>query len=347
MKKIAIIKLSAMGDIIHTMVVLQFIKKAYPDMHITWFVEQMFAKVLEHNPHIDVIIKLNLKSLKKDKKLLFSQIKYIKSFKKQNYDLVIDAQGLLKSAIVAKMVGKNVAGFCKNSTREALASLFYNHKISIAYEENIIDRNAYLFSKALGLNITKDDLLKKKPYLFYKDEDSSIYDFFTKDAKNIVLVLGASWASKIYPKEGFKEVIDGLDENFLLLWANENEREMALFLAQNTKAKMLPKMDLNTLKALISKADLLIGNDTGPTHMAWANNVSSITLFGNTPAYRNTYETAINKTLKSNSNVDALRLNRQDYSIKTIDKNDIINLSKKLLKNGFDDEIYLKKTTGV
>jgi ADP-heptose:LPS heptosyltransferase len=62
---------------------------------------------------------------------------------------------------------------------------------------------------------------------------------------------------------------------------------------------VLPKIDLNTLKALISRVDLVIGNDTGPTHMAWALNIPSITIFGNTPAYRNAYETKINKSIES------------------------------------------------
>ena len=79
MKKIAIIKLSAMGDIIHAMVALQYIKKHYPKLQIDWFVESAFAEVLKNNPSITNIIKLNLKSIKKDKKEIFNQINLIKS----------------------------------------------------------------------------------------------------------------------------------------------------------------------------------------------------------------------------------------------------------------------------
>ncbi len=66
--RIAIVKLSAMGDIIHAMVTLQFIKEKNPDIKIDWFVEKAFSKVLEHNPHIDNIYPLDLKSIKKNKK---------------------------------------------------------------------------------------------------------------------------------------------------------------------------------------------------------------------------------------------------------------------------------------
>lgn len=68
MQKIAIIKLSAMGDIIHSMVALQFIKRKYPNIQIDWFVEDSFSKILENNPDINNIIKLNLKSIKNSKK---------------------------------------------------------------------------------------------------------------------------------------------------------------------------------------------------------------------------------------------------------------------------------------
>ncbi len=118
MQKIAIIKLSAMGDIIHSMVVLEFIKKAYPNLLIDWFVEDAFSSVLENNPNINKIIKLNLKSIKKSKKNIFKQLSFVRSFKKEKYDLIIDAQGLIKSSLVARALGKNITGFCRKSTRE-------------------------------------------------------------------------------------------------------------------------------------------------------------------------------------------------------------------------------------
>jgi len=100
---------------------------------------------------------------------------------------------------------------------------------------------------------------------------------------------------------------------------------------QSDAIQVMPRLDLNSLKALISKADLLIGNDTGPTHMAWALNRPSITIFGPTPT-RMAYQTDINKVVKSASIVNSYKLNRQDYSIKDIDENEIIALAKTLLR---------------
>ncbi|MCT7909770.1 lipopolysaccharide heptosyltransferase I [Arcobacter lacus] len=331
MKRIAIIKLSAMGDIIHAMVALQYIKRQYPNLQIDWFVESAFAGVLENNPDINEIIKLDLKSIKKDKKEIINQIKLIKKYKKNSYDLVIDAQGLIKSAIVSFFLGKSRVGFSKNSTREKLASFFYTKKVDIAYDKNAIERNVKVLSQALNFEITKNDILNKKPFLFYKNENEVIYEYLSKDKKNVLFVIGASWPSKMYSKEKFAKIINNLDENCLITWGNEAEKDIADFIANISKAKVLPKLDLNSLKAIMSKVDLVIGNDTGPTHMAWALNIPSITLFGNTPGYRNTYITNTNKIIESKSIVNPFKLDRNDFSIKEIDENEIINTAKGLL----------------
>lgn len=328
--RIAIVKLSAMGDIIHAMVALEFIKKHNKNIQIDWFVEKAFSKVLQFNPDIDNIIEVNLKAIKKDKLSFFSQIKEISAYKKNSYDLVIDAQGLIKSAIVSKLIGKTVAGFSKESTREGFASFFYKDKIEIAYDKNTIDRNATVLSKSLNFSISKDDILNKKPFLFFKNEDKIIYDYLSKDKKNILFVIGSTWESRNYPKEKFSILADMLDENVLILWGSDEEKEKALWIENNSKAIFMPRVDLNSLKALIAKSDLLIGNDTGPTHMAWGLNVPSITIFGPTPVNR-VYETSINKVIKSSSKINHYKLNKNDFSICEIKEKDILKIAKDLL----------------
>lgn len=329
--RIAIVKLSAMGDIIHAMVALQYIKKNYPKLQIDWFVESSFSQVLKYNEDIDNIYEVNLKSIKKDKSKLFQQIKLINQFSKNKYDLVIDAQGLIKSAIVSKILGKNIAGFDKNSIREKLASIFYNIKINIPYESNTIDRNARILSEPLNFNITKEDILNKKAFLFYKNEEDFIYQFLRDDKKNILFVIGSTWESRNYPKEKFANIANELKENVIVIWGTEEEKEKADFISKSSEyVKVLPKCNLNSLKALISKCDLVIGNDTGPTHMAWALNIPSITIFGPTPTNR-IYETNINKFVKSSSKVNPLKLNKNDFSINEIKEEEIITIAKSLL----------------
>ena len=83
---------------------------------------------------------------------------------------------------------------------------------------------------------------------------------------------------------------------------------------------------------MISKASLVIGPDTGPTHIAWALNIASITLFGPTPGFRNTYKTNINRIIESKSNVNPYKIKKNDYSIKDIKVVDIVKISHTLLK---------------
>lgn len=324
--KIAIVKLSAMGDIIHAMVALQYIKKSNPSIEIDWIVEQSFASVLDGNPHINNILPIQLKEIKKDKMKIFQQIKLIRKYAQNNYDLVIDAQGLLKSAITAKLLGINRAGFSKDSIREGVASYFYDQKLVIAYDANTIDRNVTVISEPLGFEITPPMILDKDPFLFYKDEEPIIYDYLSSEKKNIIFVIGSTWESRNYPKEKFLEIIESLQENCLIAWGTADEKARAEWIeVHSVYAKCLPKINLNTLKAVIGKSDLLIGNDTGPTHMAWGLNIPSITIFGPTP---------INKVIKSNSEVNHYKLNKNDFSICEIDANKIMLMAKELLNNG-------------
>jgi len=329
--KIAIVKLSALGDIVHAMVVLQFIKKQYPTLQIDWIVETCFANLLAHNPDINTIYEVNLKALKTNKRQFFTELKKLKSYAQNEYDLVIDIQGLMKSAIVSKILGMNV-GFDRHSIREQIASFFYKTSFFVPYEKNVILRNIDLLSQALGLEITEEEILQKKPFLYFTKEDTKkVTHYFRKDMKNIVYILGSSWQSKVYPKEKFVELIQGLDGNHLLVWGNDEEANFATYIAQHTDAKIVSKMDLNVLKALLSKADLVIGADSGPTHFAWALNRPSITIFGPTPSYRNTLETKINKVIDCAKEIDPLKLNKNDFSIRKINPEVIIVMAKELL----------------
>ena len=324
--RICIVKLSAMGDIIHAMVALQFIKKALPTARIDWVVEEAFKGVLENNPDIDNVLCVNLKSLKKKKSALFLQYRLLKSYSKHNYDVIIDAQGLLKSALVAKIIGaKEIVGFDKASIREGIASLFYTKKVSIPYTANTIDRNVRVLCEPLGIEVGSQDIINKKPFLVSKHVVEALPEKF------LLLVIGSTWESRNYPKEKFVAVAEALGMKTLVVWGSEEEHRKALWMQeQSAFIEVLPKGSLDALKYVISHCALLIGNDTGPTHMAWALNVPSITLFGPTPINR-VYITPINKVVKSKSEVNPLKLNKQDFSIREIEAEEIVKVARKLL----------------
>lgn len=320
--KIAIIRLSALGDIVHTSIVLQFIKKHFKDAKISWFVDKRFETLLQNNKFIDEIVSLPLK----DKKFI-CVFKILSKFNNK-FDFIIDFQGLIKSAIISRMLGKNTAGFDKFSSKEWLSSLFYKTKISCSYDENIIIRNLTLASKVLNFSFTNDEIDKKDPCFAAEDVD---FKFCNNYQKKVLIAPFASEKSKCYDK--FKEVIKALDncQIFISNWS-ENEKNEAINLSKNTHAEVLKKMNLRKMINFISKMDLVIGNDSGITHLAWALNRPSITLFGNRPSYRNAYVTKKNITLDTKAKIDAKNINKNDFCINEIKPEIIVNEAKRLLE---------------
>jgi len=325
-KRIAIVRLSALGDIVNSAVTLQFIHAKYPDAKIEWITEEVFAPLLQNHPLVDAVHTINLKKLKKSKSFssLKSTISKLRSL--GEFDIIIDIQGLLKSAIVARLIGSNTHGFDKDSAREGIASYLYNTTSYISYDENIVKRNTFVVSDGLGFSIDDEMLLSKKP--IFKTID---YPLQKNDKKNIAIVIGASWESKKYPKEKVVQLCNELKENCIILWGSQNEKDDGIWICENSPyASLAPKLSLVELVSFISNVDLLIGNDTGPTHMAWAQNIPSVTLFGPTTT-RMIYETPINIGIESESKVDINKIDKNDFSIKDIEVEKITHKTKELL----------------
>ena len=152
--------------------------------------------------------------------------------------------------------------------------------------------------------------------------------------KNIVLIPGASHPCKCYPVEGYIKVIKKIDANFIIIWGSDSEKLTAKKIKKlYPSVNISKKISLDELISLIKQSDLIIGSDTGPSHIAWGLNVPSIILFGCTPGYRNTYETNLNKIINSDSIVNPLKINKNDYSISKIDANEIVKIATLILSN--------------
>ena len=281
---------------------------------------------MENNPHINQIHTVNLNSIKRDKslKLLFTEVSKVRKF--GQYDVVIDLQGLIKSMIITKFISsRKKVGFDKNSNRERLASFFYNQKVAIGYDQNSIERYVKLTSEALRIKITKDDIINKELYLFSKSK------FLIPQTPYIVLVIGSTWQSRNYPKEKFMQIAQAIKKSCIVIWGNEKEKEKAEWMSSESNyIQVMPKLSLDDLKHVIDHASLLIGNDTGPSHMSWALNIPSIILYGPTPIER-AFQTPINTVLSSNSKIDHYKLDKNDFSIKEIKVSDVVKIAKELL----------------
>ena len=315
--KIAIVKLSALGDIVHAAIVLQFIKKHCPNAHITWLVDARFASLLKDHPLIDELVILPLKeSFKKSYKI-------IKTLGK--FDKIIDLQGLFKSAVVAKLLGKEIYGFSRESVKEKIAARLYRHKFKIDYNENIIVRNLSLVGYALNFSFDRYEILKKSPCFEickkFKNESGK---------KRVLIAAFASEESKIYDK--FKDVIRLLEGcEIYLCYGSESEKTRAEAIISGTKAKLLEKLSIKDMIDFIASCDLVIGNDSGLTHLAWAVNRPSITLFGNRPSHRNAYVTDKNLVVDMGKQIDARSIDKNDFCIREIYPETVANFAKRLL----------------
>ena len=209
--------------------------------------------------------------------------------------------------------------------KEPLAALFYKHKFSYDYGENIILRNLKLTAFALGFSFSEDEILAKQPCF------SAQQSKFESSKKKILIAPFASEPSKIYDK--FGDVIAQLDEpqnEIFVCFNGENEEKKAINLIKNSNAKPL-SLSLKELINFISSCDLVIGNDSGVTHIAWAQNRPSITLFGNRPAERNAFASPVNLTLDAGKKIDAKKIDKSDFCVRDIAPQTIANAAKRLL----------------
>ncbi|MGL2690145.1 lipopolysaccharide heptosyltransferase I [Helicobacter pylori] len=332
--KIAIVRLSALGDIIVSAVFLAAIKERFTDAQIEWFVDERFGAILEHSPYIDKLHPIALKSTL----TTFNPLKIFKLFKNlraYEYDIIIDMQGLVKSALITQMLkAPKKVGFDYASAREGLSAFFYSQKVSIAYDEPILKRNFTLLSHALNLpkKEISQGLSSRAKAFSYQDSPKINALNLNQNKPKILFVLETSKINKTYPTERFKELALAL-ENFqiCLLWHANEEKAAALYhaLKHQCDVLLLPKLTLNEVKALLFKMDVIIGGDTGITHLAWALQKPSITLYGNTPMERFKLESPINISLTGNSNAN---YHKKDFSIQNIDPKKIKECVLNILK---------------
>jgi len=223
--RIAIVKLSALVDIVQAMVVLQFIKTFNQKIVVDWFVEESYKELLVNHPHVNEVYVLNFKKVKRKKSLFMlldelSKVRHIES-----YDVVIDMQGLIKSAIVSRLIpSEKTFGFDKKSIRESLAARFYTHKIQVDYAENIIKRNIILISKALELSNINNSLIDKYNKL------SNKFMVYKKSRNNIIIQIKKEITINNFPdknqdyhNEYLKLKGGGIFETKKILWYLHNK----------------------------------------------------------------------------------------------------------------------------
>ncbi len=330
--RIALVRLSSLGDIILSMAVLQVIRRAIPESRITWITDQRFSGLLEHHPDLEQVVAVDLKSLKRhpDWSGLVEQWKRLGSV--GPFEMVIDLHGMIKSAVVGALARGRQFGFGRSSRKELLAGIWYKKSFDVPYELPAMQRYLALVSKALDLpTMTLQDFLPE-PYIFWTEEDyATIAPYCSDQQKNILIIPGTSAVNKNYPARRFAEVAELLETPVMVCHGSKAEYDAANEMAAFSRyVTVLPKLTIGQLKALAGSMDLVIGGDSGPTHLALATGVPSITLFGATPVC---FRPGVrNRVIKTDTTPNILKPDMTDCSVSGIPAKQIAGLAVELLE---------------
>lgn len=265
--KVLLVKTSSMGDVIHTFPALTDALAMRPDLEIDWCVEEPFVDLVRLHPGVGHIYPV---AVRRWRKSVFapSTRKQIAAFRRtiraKKYDLVIDAQGLMKSALLARLAGAPIAGLDRSSIREPMASLFYAARHTVAKELHAIDRTRILLGKALDY----------EPHLA-----SLSYGLLAQPAgrtseRGVFLLHGTSWPSKHWHQAGWIDLARLLiDDGFrpIVTYATEAEQAASEEIARAVPdTRLVPKTSLAEVADIMSHCVAAVGTDTGLTHLACA-----------------------------------------------------------------------------
>ena len=290
---ILIVKLSAIGDVIHTLPSLAALRRLYPDAHITWVVEEAAAELVKNHPYLDAVLISRRKSWSKDiqkgkiLKPLFDMRSLIKKLRQRRYDLVIDFHGLFKSSIIVLLsLGKRKLGY---DSLQELSGLFLNEKIPEDMNIHAVDR--YLdFPRYLGAKIDNVE------FILPPNNDAAVKvqllmsKYKLDDKKFIVINPVAYWKTKLWDNEKFAHLAD-LTNNKLkikvVFTGSEKESIEGITSRMTTEGINLGgQTSLLDLAYLYKKAQMVITTDSGPMHLASAVGTPVIALFGPTDPVR-------------------------------------------------------------
>jgi heptosyltransferase-1 len=276
-----LIKTSSLGDVIHTLPALTDAARALPGIQFDWVVEEGFAEIPTWHPAVAEVIPVAIRRWRKN---LWQTLKngewrrFKQRLSETDYDLVIDAQGLLKSALLTRYVNAPVVGLDRQSAREPLASRFYDRPYPVARGQHAVERLRQLFARALGYQVP-DGLGD------YGLDRARLLD--APGSEPFVLFLhGTTWTTKHWPELYWRQLAELMGARGLqvrLPWGNPAELARAERIADGLdNAVVLPKLNLAGVAKVLAGAQACVAVDTGLGHLAAALDVPTLSLFGPT-----------------------------------------------------------------
>lgn len=289
--KVLLAKMSSMGDLIHTFPAITDAKKALPDIQFDWLVEESFAEIPLWHPAVNQVIPIALRRWRKNMLSAITKgelARFIKAIKACKYDAIIDAQGLLKSALVSQLAKGISHGMNAHSCRESWAAFFYDNTYAINKQAHAIERTRKLFAEVLGYRVPEKTL----DYGLISAQFTAQRVAFenNKIKPYMVFLHSTSGAHKLWSITQWQALAQQVVSNnyhVYLPWANTPEKARATQIAMsNNDCHVLPKMNLTDIAGLLTHASATVGVDTGLAHLGAALSVNGITLYIDThPKY--------------------------------------------------------------
>lgn len=280
--RVLILKISSLGDVIHTLPALSDAQQAIPGIQFDWVVEEAFKEIPTWHPAVNKVITIAHRRWRKAPltSIFSKEFKsFIQDLRAENYDLIIDAQGqVLKNTWLSYLAKGKRYGMDWQSVREPIASLFYQHKIHVPKGQHAVERTRQLFAQVLGYPTPKST----GRYNINREQR-----FHTKiDPKRLMLLHGTSWITKEWPLVYWQQLIQlaKIDDYTLrLTWGNSTEKARAEKLAQNQPhVTLLNKLDLKDIGTELAACAGVIAVDTGLCHLSAALNIPTVSIYGPT-----------------------------------------------------------------
>ena len=300
-ERILIVRLSAMGDVIHTLPAAQALRQAFPRAMIGWLIEERWAELLcapgtprrgprsAQRPLADWVHAVDLRAWRKSL-FTISALQHIarvwNDVRSANYDIAVDLQGAIRSAVLAQWSGAHVV-YGAAEPRESPASLWYTRRV-IAHEAHVIEQNLSVASVIVGARLKVPTVAFPHDPEAERRVDQRLQE--TGIGEFAILNPGAGWGAKRWPAERYGEVARALSaqgvRSILNFGPGEEELVREAELASDGAAIAM-KCSITELMALTRRARLFVGGDTGPMHLAAALQVPVVAIFGPTNPARN------------------------------------------------------------
>jgi heptosyltransferase-1 len=299
--RIAIVKLSSLGDVIHALPVARALRRAYPDAHLTWIVETRAHAVLRDHPDLDAVLPVDTRLWRRlirrpaGARLVWQRLASLQAgIRAARFDVTLDAQGLIKSGLLTASTGAPLRiGFSPAWCGEWPNSLFTNRHVTPPRDaEHVVEQYLALLAPLGVAGSAPEFHIPARPDAERRMEAFLAGQGIARDDTLVALNPGASRESKRWPVPHMRLLAERLaaerGARVLVLWGpGEIERAREILGGLSRPALLAPPTDLDELTALLRRSALLVGGDTGPLHLAAALGTPCLGLYGPTPARRN------------------------------------------------------------